>query len=218
MRRHVPGNMARDDRWWDRLLRDEPDERHGATARRHLLHTEADGTVTGYATYRMKASWTDTSEPDGTLTVGEVRATTPAAYAALWQFLLSIDLVRTVKRADGLGRRPAAPPAAPTPARCTPGRSTRCGCGWSTSAAALSARRYPAPIDLVFEVRDDVLPVEHRALAPVGPPRRRLLRPHRPRPRHRARHRGALGGLPRRRLAGAPCRRPGGSPRSAPAR
>src|SRR5687768_9819475 len=49
VRRHVPGNMARDDRWWDRLLRDDPDQRHGYTARRHVLHTETDGTVTGFA-------------------------------------------------------------------------------------------------------------------------------------------------------------------------
>ena len=54
VRRAVPGNLARDERWWDRRLRDEPDDRDGATARRYLLHTEADGTVTGYAAYRMK--------------------------------------------------------------------------------------------------------------------------------------------------------------------
>ena len=39
------------------------------------------------------------SEPEGRITVGEVRGTTTAAYAALWQFLLSLDLVRTVDAA-----------------------------------------------------------------------------------------------------------------------
>ena len=63
VRRFVPGNMARDDRWWDRELLDLPEHRHGATARRYLLHTETDGTVTGYAAYRMKASWTETGHP-----------------------------------------------------------------------------------------------------------------------------------------------------------
>src|SRR3982750_114588 len=47
VRRHVPGNLARDDRWWDRALRDLPENRDGATALRFLLHTEPDGTVTG---------------------------------------------------------------------------------------------------------------------------------------------------------------------------
>ena len=53
VRRFVPGNMARDHRWWDRLLRDDKDDRHGWTARLHVLHVETDGTVTGFATYRL---------------------------------------------------------------------------------------------------------------------------------------------------------------------
>ena len=75
VRRFVPGNLARDERWWDRRLRDQPDDRDGATALRFLLHTETDGTVTGYAAWRMKGDWNDdTGEPDGTLIVEEVRA------------------------------------------------------------------------------------------------------------------------------------------------
>src|SRR3712207_7938651 len=58
---------SRDERWWDRALRDDPDDRHGFTARQYLLNKEEDGTPTGYAAYRVKSSWNDTSEPDGTL-------------------------------------------------------------------------------------------------------------------------------------------------------
>src|SRR4051794_30227559 len=94
LRRVVPGNMARDDRWWDRALRDDKDDRQGHTERFLVLYEEADGTVTGYASYRIKSSWTDGSEPNSTIRVGEVRARTTAGYAALWQFLLSHDLVR----------------------------------------------------------------------------------------------------------------------------
>jgi predicted acetyltransferase len=152
-RRLVPGSLARDDRWWDRQLRDDPEQRKGATARQHLLHTEPDGTVTGYATYRVKASWTDNSEPDGTLTVGEVRALTPAAYASLWRFLLSIDLVRTVRApmasADDPVRHLLADQRAlhAVPVDALWVRLVDVG-------RALSARRYPARIDLVLEVRD----------------------------------------------------------------
>src|SRR3954468_1582910 len=97
LRREVPGNLERDDRWWERALRDPPQHRNGASAQRFLRHVEPDGTVTGYATYRVKAVWTDTGEPDGTLTVEEVRAAGTSAYAALWRHLLSVDLMRHVR-------------------------------------------------------------------------------------------------------------------------
>jgi len=154
LRRSVPGTLARDDRWWTRALRDEPDQRGGWTARQHVLHVEDDGVVTGYATYRIKASWTDEGEPDSRLQVGELRATTPAAQAALWQYLLSHDLVRTIEATklsvDDPVRHLLADP------RALHGRPV--DALWLRLVdvgPALSARRYPAPIDLVLEVRDD---------------------------------------------------------------
>lgn len=157
LRRWVPGNMARDDRWWDRLLRDEKDQREGWTARQHVLHEEADGTVTGYAFYRLKSGWTDDGEPDGRISAGEVRSTTPAAYAALWQFLLSQDLIRTVESAMASSDDPLRHLVADSralharPADALWVRLVDVG-------RALSARRYPAPIDLVLEVRDEFCP------------------------------------------------------------
>ncbi|RBY75782.1 GNAT family N-acetyltransferase [Geodermatophilus sp. TF02-6] len=157
VRRWVPGNMARDDRWWARDLRDDPGERRGATERRYLLHTEPDGTVTGYAAYRVKAAWTEDGETDATLTVEEVRSTTTSAYAALWRFLLSIDLVRTVRAPDASADDPLrhllADPRAlhSRPVDALWVRLVDVG-------RALAARRYPAPIDLVLEVRDRFCP------------------------------------------------------------
>jgi predicted acetyltransferase len=157
VRRSVPGNLARDERWWNRRLQDEPDDRDGATARRFLLHTEPDGTVTGYAAYRLKGAWTDAGEPDGTLIVEEVRASSTPAYASLWKVLLSVDLVRTLKvysaSVDDPLKQMLTDPRAlnlrPTDALWV--RLVDVG-------AALSARRYPAPIDMVFEVRDPFCP------------------------------------------------------------
>jgi predicted acetyltransferase len=157
VRRAVPGNLARSESWWDRILRDDSYARKDATQLFHLLHTEPDGTVTGYAAYRLKAGWTDAGEPDGTLLVQEVRALSTAAYASLWRVLLSVDLVRTVKF-------PFASPDDPLHHLITDARPLQ---GIPVDGLwvrlvdvdrALAARRYPAPIDLVIEVRDEFCP------------------------------------------------------------
>jgi predicted acetyltransferase len=157
LRRETPGALARDERWWDRALRDDPDQRKGATARQHVLHVEADGTTTGFATYRLKAGWTDGAEPDGTLTVGEVWAATPPARAALWQYLLSHDLVRRVEAhaqpADDPLRHLLVDLRAVHP-RPVDGLWVRL----VDVGRALSARRYPAPVDMVLEVDDPFCP------------------------------------------------------------
>jgi predicted acetyltransferase len=153
LHRFVPGNLTRDGGWWDRELRDDPSQRDRGPARQPALHTETDGTVTGSATYRLRGRWSDRGEPEGTLTVGEVRATSPTAYAAVWRFLFSHDLVRTVEAPDAsvdepvrhLLADPRAWHAQPTDSLWV--RPVDVG-------AALSARRYPVPLDLVLEVRD----------------------------------------------------------------
>ena len=169
VRRAVPGNLARDARWWDRGLRDEPGGRHGATERRHLLHTEPDGTVTGYATYRVRAAWTDDGQPDGTVVVEEVRSLTTPAYAVLWRFLLSVDLVRTV-------RAPAASPDDPLRHLLAEPRALRSqtyDALWVRLVdvgRALAARRYPARVNLVLEVRDRFCPWNDGRWSLVGHP------------------------------------------------
>jgi predicted acetyltransferase len=157
LRRWVPGNFDRDERWWDRILRDPAAQRHGASARRFLLHTEAGGEVTGYASFRVRSRWTGDGEPDGTVLVDEVRARSTPAYAALWRYLLDIDLVRSVEYgyapADDPLRHLLADPRA-LQARPLDGLWLRL----VDVDRALSARRYPAPIDLVVEVRDAFCP------------------------------------------------------------
>jgi predicted acetyltransferase len=157
LRRWVPGALERDGRWWERILRDPPDRRDGATARRYLLHTEADGAVTGHAAYRVRARDADDGEPDGTLLVDEVRGRGTAAYAALWRFLLDLDLVRTVEYPQASAEEPLRHLLAdPRALRARPADGL-----WLRLVdvdRALAARRYPAPIDLVVEVRDEFCP------------------------------------------------------------
>ena len=157
LRRPVPGNLERDERWWDRALSDLPHHREGSSALRFVRHVEPDGTVTGYASYRVKSGWTETSEPDGTLTVAEVRAAGTPAYAALWRYLLSVDLVRHL-------RYPLGSPDDPLRQLLTDARALHAqpvdGL-WLRLVdvdRALRARRYPAPVNLVFGVRDPFCP------------------------------------------------------------
>jgi predicted acetyltransferase len=169
VRRVVPGNLARDARWWDHGLRDEPDQRSGATERRFLRHVERDGTVTGYATYRIRSAWTDDGQPDSTVVVEEVRALSTPAYAALWRFLLSLDLVRTM-------RAPIASPDDPLRHLLAEPRALRSqpfDALWVRLVdvgRALAARRYPAPVNLVLEVRDRFCPWNDGRWSLVGHP------------------------------------------------
>ncbi len=158
VRRFVPGNLARTGPWWDQLLEDRPERRHGVGPRRHLLHTEPDGTVTGYAAFRVTAAWDDDAgTPDGTVAVEEVRALGTPAYAALWRYLLSIDLMRTVTYRMASEDEPLRYLVTdPRALRVRPVDSL-----WVRLVdvgRALAARRYPTPINLVFEVRDPFCP------------------------------------------------------------
>ena len=40
VRRSVPGNLARDARWWDRGLHDDPTQRNGSSERRFVRHVD----------------------------------------------------------------------------------------------------------------------------------------------------------------------------------
>jgi predicted acetyltransferase len=105
----------------------------------------------------VKGRWTDSNETDGTLIVTDMRADRPTASAALWRFLLSVDLVRTVSF-------PKASPDDPLRHLVTDPRAVHVrplDALWVRLVdvdRALAARRYPTPIDLVIEVRDAFCP------------------------------------------------------------
>ena len=98
-----PGRSSRDQRWWMFLTADPKPWRRGRSAQRAVLYEDA-GSVDGYAIWRVKDGWSATG-PSGEVAVNEVVAATGEAYAALWRFLLSIDLTRTVKFSFAADRR-----------------------------------------------------------------------------------------------------------------
>jgi predicted acetyltransferase len=149
------GWSNRDERWWKFVLEDLESQRNGATERYGVVHDTPHG-PTGYAIWRSKNSW-DQHGPNDQTQIREVIAADPQTYAALWRFLLTLDLSRSA-RAGYL--------AVDEPLLHLVGEPRRLGITVSDGLwvrvidvpAALAARRYLAPIDLVFEVSDPLLP------------------------------------------------------------
>ncbi len=156
LRPSTAGFLSRPGAWGDRLAADPAHVRAGASARRHALHTEQDGSVTGFATYRTKQDGSPRRN-ESELQVHDVFATTPEAYAALWAYLFGIDLVPRLTR-----RR--APLDDPLPQLVTDFRALE---AWlydslwvrlADVGRALAARTYTQPVDVVLDVRDEFCP------------------------------------------------------------
>jgi predicted acetyltransferase len=155
MRSERPGTMARDDVVWEFAIFDKEFARGGASEMRYVLHFDEAGDTDGFATYRFKEDWQE--EPAGEVRIKEVWAEDPAAYASIWRYLLDLDLARTFR----LWSAPADEPlrhlvadARAVKTELTDNLYVRV----VDVAAALSARRYAAGVDLVIEVADPILP------------------------------------------------------------
>ncbi|NED99990.1 GNAT family N-acetyltransferase [Phytoactinopolyspora halotolerans] len=150
-----PGISSLSDAWWRYRTRDPENRRQGMTASQAVVY-EGESGAEGYALWRTKARWAERG-PDGEAHVAEVVAATDEAYRALWRFVLSLDLVRTVRCDFAAVDEPLAHLVTNSYAL---GASVRPGL-WVRLVdvpAALAARRYAAPLDVVVEVTDDMLP------------------------------------------------------------
>ncbi|SDS21172.1 GNAT family N-acetyltransferase [Microlunatus soli] len=150
-----PGLMSRDDRWWRDVLNDPERHRGGAGPLRFALHFADDGRPDGFASFRVKreSSQTDLGRE---VIINELEGDNPQAYAALWRWLLDLDLVRAFSKGSApvdepllhLVRNPRM-----IKAELTDGAYARI----NDVPAALQARRYAADVDLVLQVVDDFL-------------------------------------------------------------
>ncbi|GAB2972295.1 GNAT family N-acetyltransferase [Saccharothrix stipae] len=80
------GWLSRNDAAWDHHFADTERDRNGLSAYRYVLHPE------GYAVYRVKYDWQDRG-PRNELHVREIAARSDEAYAALYRYLLDVDMV-----------------------------------------------------------------------------------------------------------------------------
>ena len=91
----TPGAIDRTEaRWRDWLIPDPEWMRRGEGIKLRAL-LEVDGEPRGFAIYRIQQGWAATG-PSATVNVQEVIAVDPAAEQAIWEWLLSMDLARTI--------------------------------------------------------------------------------------------------------------------------
>lgn len=150
-----PGWSSRNDAWWDQVLADTEGSRNGSTTRRAVLVEDPRGPA-GYATWRTRTGWND-GGPNAEVLVDELVAADAGAYTALWRFLFGIDLTRVARFSFATLDEPLLHLVA-EPGRL--GARARDGL-WIRLVdveAALAARRYAVPIDVVIEVDDPLLP------------------------------------------------------------
>ena len=151
-----PGFIARNETWWGRAIYDPADSRRGASPLHCLLAEDQSG-PRGYALYSGQSQWDEASLPGGVLRVREMIADGPAAGAALWTDLLSRDLTTDFH----VYKRPIDDPLLfqlADPRRARPLLKDALWTRITDVPAALAGRGYSAPVDVVIEVRDGLIP------------------------------------------------------------
>jgi predicted acetyltransferase len=150
-----PGFFGRNDAWWRRVIYDPAEERQGASPLRCLIAEDGSG-PRGYALYSGVDTWTEFL-PENVLTVRELMAADPAASATLWGDLLSRDLTSEFR----VQRRPVDDPLLyqlADPRRARPQLNDGLWVRIIDVPGALAGRRYSCPVDVVIEVRDEIVP------------------------------------------------------------
>jgi predicted acetyltransferase len=150
-----PGMLARQPGWERLDLLDPESERNGASPLQCVV-AERDGEVVGYTRFRIKPE-AGFSGMDSTVKLNNLEALDPAAYAALWRFLFDIDLTSKVEAYNR-------PPDEAVLQLVSDVR--RCGIQLRDSLyvrlvevrAALEARTYRTPVNLVLDVEDAFCP------------------------------------------------------------
>ncbi|MFJ5259749.1 GNAT family N-acetyltransferase [Streptomyces sp. NPDC088387] len=141
---------------WERLMVLDPESERGGASPVQCVVAERAGEIVGYARFRVKPD-SDVHGAKGTVEARDVEALDPAAYAALWRFLFDIDLTsRLVARG-----RPVDDPLLRLVSdvrRCAPRVRDALHARLVDVGAALEARTYQAPVDVVLDVEDAFCP------------------------------------------------------------
>ncbi|MEV5982040.1 GNAT family N-acetyltransferase [Streptomyces sp. NPDC052114] len=148
------GRIDRSEAWWrEEWLVEEDEEDDELSPPRVVVLGAPRGPVAGYAIYRTKTR----DDAPGLVRLDELEADTPAAEAALWRYLASIDLTGLI-RAWG---RPVDDPlhlfAGDRDQVRVTGEFPALWLRLIDVREALESRSWAAPVDVVLDVRDDRL-------------------------------------------------------------
>ncbi|ONI85648.1 GNAT family N-acetyltransferase [Saccharothrix sp. ALI-22-I] len=143
------GWLSRADGNWDHHLADAEHHRDGLSAFRYVLHPQ------GYAVYRIKSDWQDRG-PRNELHVREIAARTDEAYAAIYRYLLDIDMVGELQFFTA-----SDDPIVHLLEDSRLALRSRADSLWVRIVdvdRALTQRRYSSDVDAVLEVSDEFCP------------------------------------------------------------
>jgi predicted acetyltransferase len=156
MRRSTPGALSRTNDFWRWGIAHDAEFMRGSNGPKSLALLEVDGEPRAYAIYRIKADW-DARGPRHTLMAIEVIGLDAASEQAMWQWLLRIDLIGTVKTSRG-------PVSHPLQLQLTEPRRLGVTINDGTWLRildvdkALGARSYLGAGSLTFDLTDDYCP------------------------------------------------------------
>ncbi|MEV6395988.1 GNAT family N-acetyltransferase [Streptomyces sp. NPDC051907] len=150
-----PGMLARTPGWEGMQLLDAPSQRGGGSPMQCVV-AERDGEIVGFVRFHNKPDWEERG-PKGRITLRQIDALDPVAYAALWRFLFSVDLTTSVTARN----LPADDPLlhlVNDVRRCQVLIRDGLFVRLVDVGAALEARTYQTPLSVVFEVEDSFCP------------------------------------------------------------
>ncbi|WP_051777592.1 GNAT family N-acetyltransferase [Streptomyces violaceorubidus] len=150
-----PGMLARRPGWERPALLDPESGRDGASPLQCVV-ARREGQVTGYARFRVRPAW-GREGAGGTVVLDDLAGLDPATGAALWRFLFDVDLTSTLA-VRGRPVDEAWQHQVSDIRRCRPELRDALYVRLVDVGAALAARTYQAPVDVVFEVEDAFCP------------------------------------------------------------
>ncbi|MEU1179209.1 GNAT family N-acetyltransferase [Streptomyces sp. NPDC005820] len=150
-----PGLLDRRPGWEGLGVLEAEAERDGASPLQCVL-AEREGRVTGFARFRVRPQYTDSGH-NGQVLLQDLAGLDPVSEAALWRFLFGIDLTSSLK-VRGRPLDEAWQYQVSDVRRCELRVRDQLYVRLVDVGAALQARTYQAPMDVVLEVEDAFCP------------------------------------------------------------